>query len=679
MSHSRVTSLERPRAFVVLVRREIVVGRGQGRRGRRARARERETRATRAEDAWRTNDDGFDARARSKASKASRASHASSSSASDVESEWGERKVGAALARGRVDAYGLRGTFTVVFSRTSTGTMAFVEDVTLRTTNDDNERRGIDARSQSGGAKWRTWDRDWYGDAREDERDGAHLGTMATAIRFGATFKDEREWVKSGGRAKLLGRGMEAKSARARFGIAAPSAEASVGGRRGRNERPSRRLKANSTAPTCSTSVFAISAAIDGRVGGRVFVDESTGLAWRAEFYHQRGVEQWTFEGWERVEIGDGVEVAVPRTARRVHAEGQVTTYVTESTTLSEATSDYFQTPRERAEWARPISWLLENNPDGVEIDACRGEGGHFLVKPRVETADGSRFADDSWFVLDTASTALAIAPHVADAAKMTSFGSMSITGVAAPLEGALRLGHKLRLGSFVMGDPIFMEQNLDGAVRVPNNERLGGVLGCPSFAHAVLSIRAPMRVPGSRDAPKITVKVTEPAMYSPSAEVSRAWMPLTFISGVPYVELSYTIANDGFQGVTDQVMERKGLFKLSIGTGGVGVILSAKVASEADVANRTRALTPGGIMSGPGESSGRLQRIGDEIVTGRIETLRFKGFECKNVRAVLHLDGDPPDVDVSPHADGAICADAFRGCELIIDLTNARIAVVPP
>jgi hypothetical protein len=257
----------------------------------------------------------------------------------------------------------------------------------------------------------------------------------------------------------------------------------------------------------------------------------------------------------------------------------------------------------------------------------------------------------------------------------------MSIVGVAASLEGRLRVGSELVFGDLTMSEPIFMEQNLDGALRMPNGERLGGVLGCPILAHAVVRVHVPLRVPGSRDAPKITVYVCDRESYSPSPEVERAWQPVALIDGVPYVELTYTIANDGFQGVTEMTTERKGLFKLALGTGGVGAVLTKRVADDADVANRTRALQPGGIMSGPGESSGRLQRVGDEIITGRVETIKFNSFELKNVRAVIHLDGDQPDLDLSPHADGAVCADAIRGCELVLDLnpTAPRLAVVPP
>jgi hypothetical protein len=37
---------------------------------------------------------------------------------------------------------------------------------------------------------------------------------------------------------------------------------------------------------------------------------------------------------------------------------------------------------------------------------------------------------------------------------------------------------------------------------------------------------------------------------------------------------------------------------------------------------------------------------------------------------------GDPRDLALSPHADGALCADLFRGCTLVLDLGRDRIAV---
>lgn len=559
----------------------------------------------------------------------------------------------------------------------------FVERVTLECGDGADALTTASGRDDDG----KTWDADWYGDCRATALDGAHASAMMTWVRTNQ-WNDELA-ARGRLRRKKLAAGVESTAALRAYGVAAPKAPSNVEKRgRGRAKKRTGRefggFGASSDAraprvPKCATSVYAVSMLDGGRVGGRVFVDEATGFAWRAEFYHQRGVETWMFDGWERVAVSETDEVAVPRLAHRTHAEGQVTTFRAESTSsASEDRETYAASPSSSvAAWASERAWT----GDDATIATCRGEGGHILVKATLESSeDGASLTD--WFVLDTASTGLAVAPYVADAVSMSSFGSMAIVGVAAPLEGALRRGKKLSVGALSLSSPIFMEQNLDGALRVPNGERLAGVIGLSVLgAHAIVRIHAPLRVPGSRDPPKLDVRVFRPEAYQPSAEIERAWEPVVFIDGVPYVECSYTIANDGFQGVTEMTMERRGLFKLALGTGGVGVVLGDRVAVEADVANRTKALRPGGIMSGPGESAGRLQRVGDEIVTGRIETVRFKSFEFKNVRAVVHLDGAPPDADLSPHADGAACADLFRGCELVLDLrpSNPRVAVCPP
>jgi len=565
---------------------------------------------------------------------------------------------------GIVRAHGLDGTF--VLSRDVDGG-AFVERVELAESLTTTSGRDDDAT---------TWDADWYGDVRENALDGGDTSSMMTWVRTNQWNGGARGRL----RVKKLAEGADAEAALRRFSVEAPKASKRVErkgakGKRTRRGGRDRRSEAPKP-PKCACGVYAISMLDGGKVGGRVFVDESTGFAWRAEFYHQRGVERWLFEGWERTVSDDGKEAVTPALAHRTSAEGQVTTFRAKETTFTAPAASFSKPESSVADWSPTREW---SSAAGAVL-TCRGEGGHVLVKPKLESADGATTSSD-WFVLDTASTGFAVTGDVADALSMSAFGTMSIVGVAAPLEGAMRRGHALSLGPLTLSSPLFMEQNLDGALRVPDGERLGGVLGIPALAHAVVRLRAPTRVAGSRDAPKLEVTVVNRCEYKPTAEIERAWQPVTFIDGVPYVRLAYTIANDGFMGVTEMTMEREGLFKLALGVGGVGAVLSAKVADEADVANRTKALQPGGIMSGPGENTGRLQRVGGEIVTGRVETVRFKNFECTNVRAVVHLDGDPPDADLSPHADGAVCADLFRGCTVVFDLSSAnpRIAVVPP
>ena len=40
-------------------------------------------------------------------------------------------------------------------------------------------------------------------------------------------------------------------------------------------------------------------------------------------------------------------------------------------------------------------------------------------------------------------------------------------------------------------------------------------------------------------------------------------------------------------------------------------------------------------------------------------------------------MRGDPRDLALSPHADGALCADLFRGCTLVLDL--GRVVQIDP
>ena len=71
------------------------------------------------------------------------------------------------------------------------------------------------------------------------------------------------------------------------------------------------------------------------------------------------------------------------------------------------------------------------------------------------------------------------------------------------------------------------------------------------------------------------------------------------------------------------------------------------------------------------------VARVDEEVVTGRLARLEFRGASFDTVRALTHTNGDPPDLGFSPHVDGALCADLFRGCDVVLDLANDRVAVV--
>lgn len=266
------------------------------------------------------------------------------------------------------------------------------------------------------------------------------------------------------------------------------------------------------------------------------------------------------------------------------------------------------------------------------------------------------------------------------------------------------------------MPAPLFMEQALAAALRTPpgggggGGGGLVGVLGTDFLQHCVVELRAPRRVPGSPDAPVFSALVHDPGAFEPSERCAVSWQRVEWIAGVPHVRVKVTVAEDritsmepapeaaGPDGRDDRgssarassssssrpgaVGEEGGLwsgrlFRLSLGTGGTGAIVSARAAAEWEMVSRTVGLQPGGVVSGPGEERSRFARVEPEVVTGRLAKLEFRGGSFQTVRAMTHTGGDPPDLALSPHADGALCADLFRGCTVVLDLGRSRLAVM--
>ena len=229
---------------------------------------------------------------------------------------------------------------------------------------------------------------------------------------------------------------------------------------------------------------------------------------------------------------------------------------------------------------------------------------------------------------------------------------------------------------------------------------RLLGTLGTDFLQHCVLEIRAPRRAPGSPQPAAFEVLAHDPSAFAANvpARVAVAWQRVTWISGAPHVRARVLVADDaltpeppaerapspaeprGF-GSTDEGRDSNAtdgrLFRLALGAGGTGAIVARRAAEEWRMVERTVGLQPGGVMSAPGSERARFARVDDAVVTGRLAKLEFRGATFENTRALTHLNGDPPDLGFSPHVDGALCADLFRGCDVVLDLGNDRVAVV--
>ena len=382
-----------------------------------------------------------------------------------------------------------------------------------------------------------------------------------------------------------------------------------------------------------------------------------------------------------------------------------------------------FVLPRGAVDRAKEKENLAEEEqtkapPSTVALLAGRGDGGHVLLRPSVNGVPAP-----GWFAIDTSSCGNAIDPEYADALHMPAFGRLAVVGAAAAsLAGAFRRCDRVDVGACRVTSPLFMEQALAGAMRCPaltsddsspgvsdasngSSGRLLGTLGTDFLQHCVLEIRAPKRVPGSPKPAAFEILAHDPAAFAANvpARVAVAWQRLTWISGAPHVRARVFVADDSLS--PEPPAERKRspaeprrsfssthpeeedendtdafdgrLFRLALGAGGTGAIVAHRAAMEWRMVERTVGLQPGGVLSAAGEDRARFARVDEEVVTGRLARLEFRGAAFDTVRALTHTRGDPPDLGFSPHVDGALCADLFRGCDVVLDLANDRVAVV--
>lgn len=528
--------------------------------------------------------------------------------------------------------------------------------------------------------------------------------TMVPKLSMSASFA-EPEPGGSGGRRRGKDRGKGGrKGGRNKFGDAV--SRASV--------REVKRAGAPPPIPSGDGALVAV-ACRGGSVGARVWLHRDANVGgddgWvphRCELATPEGVEAWVFGEWSRSDVG----LLVPGVSHQTHPAGNSCVYRTKRAARASSSNKIFSQPYEGYptdddRWPVP-TYSLDDTEAAAAVPAARGEGGHVLVAPRLNGQ-----ASPGWFVLDTSCAGFAIEPSVADRLGMPAFGELSVVGVsAAALSGAMRRGTTISAGCVNVPAPVYMEQSLAAALRTPPppvgsdpsaGGGLVGVLGTDFLQHCVVELRAPRRVPGSPTAPSFDVFCFNPAEYEPSDRTSAAWQRVEWIQGVPHVRVKLTVADDGLTGLEpslEQTLPRGGphagtgagpespsnihgsgwegrLFRLSLGAGGAGAIVSARAAKEWKMVERTVGLQPGGVMSGPGEERSRLARVEPEVVTGRLRRVEFAGGSFDTVRALTHTSGDPPDLALSPHADGALCADLFRGCTLVLDFGRNRIAVL--
>lgn len=567
--------------------------------------------------------------------------------------------------RGEISTLGRTGTFELLHRKNKYKEKVELEEDGFELLGGFNEKRDEDYSGQ-----YYSYESELSGTIRKNHLDGCEKNVLNTFIRTG-------QWATADGvngmlRAKVVGVCETCVDAIARYSMKPPPSVTTTKKKRKNKRNNSSEdvvvsediLPPNMPKGKTRTAVIALAFAIKPKIAMRAFVNLDDFTVWRAELITPEGVELWRFSSGEGV-----VEVA-----HREHAAGHVTVYTTTeemcASDIDEKDENFFEAPYYGA------SSDAQRTSKTTSVDVVRCEGGHFLA----ETSRGYFFVDFSSHVCGIDKTAAALSANQ----DLKICGYTSSLGVGgAPIRGNIRVGDFEAFGS-TQKNVAFWEQSLDAAARLPGTlmSPPAGSLGIDAISDTIVRMNIPKRVPGSRKNPKVTLDAfaSEEDLLAASSSVNSSdefvlpWSKLTFIDGAPYVEC-FLNPDDS---IVKTVNSKSGLYKLSLAVGGVGVILSNRVATELDLIEQKQGLSPGGILSGAGEDTGRLARVSNETFTIRADSFRVGrfGFKHETVRALTHLDGDPPDLGLSCHADGIICADLFRGCCVYIDAKNERMAV---
>ena len=315
------------------------------------------------------------------------------------------------------------------------------------------------------------------------------------------------------------------------------------------------------------------------------------------------------------------------------------------------------------------------------------------LVAPRLNGQ-----ASPGWFVLDTSCAGFAIEPSVADRLGMPAFGELSVVGVsAAALSGAMRRGTTISAGCVDVPAPVYMEQSLAAALRTPPapvgsdpsaGGGLVGVLGTDFLQHCVVELVGAATCPGIAHRAVVRRLLLRPGQIRAHRPGARAaWQRVEWIQGVPHVRVKLTVADDGLtpEPSLEQKLPRGGpqagtgagpenpatdgsgwegrLFRLSLGAGGAGAIVSARAAKEWKMVERTVGLQPGGVMSGPGRGAEQAREGRAGGCHGQAEARRVCGWEVRDGSSADAHVGRPAGPGVESSRGRRPVRGPFRGC----------------
>ena len=459
-----------------------------------------------------------------------------------------------------------------------------------------------------------------------------------------------------------------------------------------------------------------------------LWLDVSSGALRYARVVAAGGIDSWRF-----ADDGDDSPFAPPAKAILTPASQERIVYETRQShdSSDDNPPDVLETSAGMlAPWAPRVSF---HGGARVAVKCCRGNGGHIFVRAKIDGKDPG-----GWWLVDPSLTGMAITRSTASQMNLpcVAGGERRFVGLGGtPIKGRYRIAHNFSLGedgAYVSFDRLtLVELELDGAVRPPDSsgddKAVVGVVGADVINRVVAILDMPRRVPGSRSPaiPKVTVLDPTDADATNTwldARTQVAWQEVRSFGGVPHVRLgvamedptplpgtpeaeaeefataSAEIISGVAQPITSSIADPPGFapslgdfggygstsdggwFAIDLGIGGTAVVLTRAAAMRSRFvdARHFPMLTPGGVVTAPGETSARMESIAEaEVLSGRLARLEFRGGCLASPRAIVHVRGDPKNLQLSAHSCGAVSADALRGMTAVLDLANSRAAFV--
>ncbi len=259
----------------------------------------------------------------------------------------------------------------------------------------------------------------------------------------------------------------------------------------------------------------------DGRLQTQLAIDTTSWLPRLLKTWQMRGEVIWQF--------GDYREAMGFTLPHKVTHSGPGFETISTSQSLS-------RVPNAPKAFA-PISLRPKDTTFTETVESrieVKAQGGHILVRPRI---DGQ---DVGWFLLDSGATGMFISSRAAETTKMRGFGKAPVMGAGGTAQGSFRQGKEFQLGPITISKPLYVELDTDVVIA---GERIVGGIGYELLSRAVVVIERAGR----------SVEIHDPGRY----ELQGAeWHELRLNHKLPCVTCL-------FEG------DRKGVFYLDTGDPG--------------------------------------------------------------------------------------------------------------